>query len=199
MYVDIACVLIFTGIKATDVCSILYHSKSNNITNHLITYTKDNFISKFKIFYLFSVINQNKSIHLFKYLRKKMVKLAFVVLVAFSLVDINNAFEIQPKIVRGYSAESGQFPFYAFLEAQYRNPMEVSACGATLISDQWLITAAHCLCDVNKLTVHLGKTVLNRPERSHVPIPVGRNNFFIFPGYKPEDVLHDIGLHFSKL
>jgi len=123
-----------------------------------------------------------------------MVKLTFVVLVAFSLIVINNAFEIQPKIVRGYSAESGQFPFFAFLESQHRNPMNMLVCGATLISDQWLITAAHCLNDVNKLTVHLGRTVLNRPERSHVPIPVERNNFFIFPGYEPEDVLHDIAL-----
>lgn len=125
-----------------------------------------------------------------------MVKLAFVVSVVFSLIVINKAFEIQPRIVRGYSAKSGQFPFFAFLQAQNGSPREISACGATLISDEWLLTAAHCLRDATKLVVHLGKTVLNRPENSHVAIPVDRENLFIFPGYEPENVLHDIGKYF---
>lgn len=126
-----------------------------------------------------------------------MVKLGFVVVVAFSLFVINNAVELQPRIVRGFSASSGQFPFYAFLESQGMNPRVGSGCGATLISDQFLVTAAHCLYDTRRLTVHLGKTNLHLPERSHVHMKVERNNFFIYPSYNPQRTLHDIGMYLS--
>lgn len=125
-----------------------------------------------------------------------MVKLGFVISIAFTLIVMNNAFEVKPRIVRGYSAESGQFPFFAFLEGHTENPGERSACGGSLISDEWVLTAAHCLRGAQTIVVHLGKTVLNRPERTHVRVPVDKSKFFIFPRYQADKILHDIGLYF---
>lgn len=116
-----------------------------------------------------------------------MVKLVltFTLICLFEIVSIGNTFEIEPRIVRGHTSRIGQFPYFALLviqpiNNQYGNRMVISRCGATLISDQWLITAAHCLADAEKLIVHLGISQLQRPEPGHVMIPVERENFY-FP------------------
>ena len=134
-----------------------------------------------------------------------MVKLTFVVSVLFSLIVINNAFKIEPKIVRGWNAQSGQFPFFGFLEIVnskrflfWEMGEEVSGCGASLISDEWAITAAHCVRTAKKLVIHFGKTNLNKVQNTHVPIAVEKKDFLIFPQYNHREALHDIGLYSSK-
>lgn len=117
-----------------------------------------------------------------------------IVLFSFisSNIIANDAFKIQPRIVGGYSASSGQFPYYGFLEIEHEHPNKTMACGSALIHNEWIITAAHCLRGREKLTVHLGKTVLNIVEDGHVFISVEKKDFFIHPHYKSE-ALNDIG------
>lgn len=44
-------------------------------------------------------------------------------------------------IINGHTAEPGQFPFVISL----RNRINANICGACLISNRWVVTAAHCL------------------------------------------------------
>lgn len=114
-------------------------------------------------------------------------------LAALALVAANHAYEIQPRIVGGQAANSGQFPFYGFLNVRYTTPGKGTACGASLISDEWILTAAHCLEDAGKLIVSLGEYDLTKPEPENLDITVPLDGLHPHPEYDPNLNLHDIG------
>lgn len=107
---------------------------------------------------------------------KVSIATAFVL---FAYFAVNSAFKLQPKIVNGYRAEVGQFPFFTFLQIQHIEANKQLACGGTLISDKFILTAAHCLVEARSLVAHFGKSQLDHVESSHVKISVSASNFHI--------------------
>lgn len=103
-----------------------------------------------------------------------------------TLVTINaSAFdniEIDPRIIQGENATRGQFPYYAFLKVQLAQGE--AACGGSLISNQYVVTAAHCLKGAAQVEVHLGSLkASNRSEAGRVIVQVDRRNIFVHPKY----------------
>lgn len=85
------------------------------------------------------------------------LKLSFLALiVALTTVSTFNIdeFDIESRIVGGKASARGQFPFYVFLEVQISSGR--IRCGASLISNQWVVSAGHCLKGAKSAKVHLG-------------------------------------------
>lgn len=128
-----------------------------------------------------------------------MEKLLLVLILTFGYLVVNNAFQIQPRIVNGSKANVSQFPYFAHLIIQTsQNDTDskpiIKGCGATLISDEWLLTAAHCISQGEKLNAFLGtiRKGRNNYDRGYLMILVDKKNFHIHPQY--EEQFNDIGL-----
>lgn len=114
-------------------------------------------------------------------------------LAVLAFVVASHAYTIQPRIVDGEKAKSGQFPYYAFLDIKLLDPRKGSACGASLINDEWIVTAAHCLRDARSVDVHLGEYHLENLKPGHKSFKIERDEFHPHPEYKQNMALNDIG------
>lgn len=119
----------------------------------------------------------------------------FVVLcLVLAFAAANHAYIIKSRIVDGKKAETGQWPFYAFLNIRMTEAGKGTACGGTLISDEWILTAAHCLQDVKKVIAHLGESDLMEPDSQHTVIEINEiDQIHTHPNYSTRSTTDDIG------
>lgn len=119
-----------------------------------------------------------------------------VFLCVFPLTVVTKVLKLRPRIVNGKYSTWGQFPYYAHLET-YSLENNTGLCGGSILSDRWILTAAHCIHDMERVIVHLGSIMRNdlmEPSRSvHT---VNSKNFHIHKSYFTygEIGVHDIGL-----
>lgn len=105
--------------------------------------------------------------------------------------------KIQPRIINGVDSQRGQFPYYAYLEL-FRSSKSGSACGAAILNENWLLTAAHCIePNIVYIRVHLGlwqrRNVAEKSRLIRSAFPK-RNGTFIHELYKGNLFVHDIAL-----
>lgn len=88
--------------------------------------------------------------------RLNIIFLAAGVFLLTSIAFAVQQSKIEPRIVNGHDAKRAQFPYYVFLVIKLGKNSD-SICGGSLISKQWVVTAAHCLNrNVQSIQVHLG-------------------------------------------
>lgn len=107
---------------------------------------------------------------------------------------ISDTLEIGARIFNGNPSQRNQFPYYVFLE-RILAPNFSKSCGATLISNEWVLTAAHCVMDGELILLHFGvHETRNLLESGREMQSIPKPNIFVHPGYSVEDVLNDIAL-----
>ena len=78
--------------------------------------------------------------------------------------QINSNGSLLEKIVGGSNAAVGQYPWQVYIQSEAPNSNKFYACGATLISNQWLVTAAHCFMSGYTSTAYLGDYSLKKSD-----------------------------------
>ena len=84
-----------------------------------------------------------------------------------------------PMIVGGTAVPNGTYPFMAYVKL-YRNAKPDASCGGSLIDQDSVLTAAHCLLNTTGAVVVVGRTDLSKKNRGQ---EIGASRPFILPRY----------------
>ncbi|XP_042336045.1 transmembrane protease serine 9 [Sceloporus undulatus] len=98
-------------------------------------------------------------------------------------------FSKPPKIVGGLDALRGEIPWQASLKEGLRH-----FCGATIIAQRWLLSAAHCFnhTKAEYVTAFVGTTLLSAAESGSVKVSIKR--VVLHPAYNPALLDFDVAL-----
>lgn len=100
--------------------------------------------------------------------------------------------DVATRIVNGQNSTRGQFPHQALLIMDLPND-DWRFCGGSLISNQWIVTAAHCVDQALTIHVHLG--VLNPANRDEPGrVQLSTNTSIMHPFYFGPLLVNDIAL-----
>ncbi|CAH2292212.1 transmembrane protease serine 9 [Pelobates cultripes] len=93
------------------------------------------------------------------------------------------------KIVGGLDAARGEVPWQASLKEGPRH-----FCGATIIGDRWLVSAAHCFnqTKLDHVTAHMGSTALNGADA--VAVKIGLKRVVQHPHFNPLTLDFDVAV-----
>lgn len=97
------------------------------------------------------------------------------------------------KILNGEKATRSQFPFQVSIDGcSYCNTLRLRyrSCGGSIISEEYILTSAHCTYKVNNLKVVLATLYYMRGSKYNIL----SENVFIHPGYNPAARIHGISL-----
>ncbi|TMW46059.1 hypothetical protein DOY81_008863 [Sarcophaga bullata] len=89
------------------------------------------------------------------------------------------ALELEGRITNGNQAAVGQFPYQVGMSL-YKNAFTTTWCGGSVISRDFVLTAAHCVDGIAKATLYFGATKRNAPE---LTVKVVKDAFIIHEGW----------------
>ena len=96
-----------------------------------------------------------------------------------------------PKIVGGQNAQPGEWPWQvALLKGSF------PFCGGSLVSNQYIITAAHCVtaADWDRVTIRVGEHHMNTNEGHEQDISIATNGITVHPQYDRPTTDYDIAV-----
>jgi len=97
--------------------------------------------------------------------------------------------EQEGRITNGQNAAPNQFPYQVGLTIQ--TSMGSSWCGGSLISNEWVLTAAHCTDKASSVSVYLGSNQRTSPA---VVRTVSKSAIIIHANWSPTLIRNDISL-----
>ncbi|XP_049546658.1 collagenase-like [Anopheles darlingi] len=96
------------------------------------------------------------------------------------------------RVVNGKPAKLGQFPYQARLTIHLPGGKR-ALCGGSLLSDEWVLTAGHCVQGAESVEVHLGAIDFNDISNDGRVVLVSER-FFHHEKYNPIFVRNDVAL-----
>lgn len=103
---------------------------------------------------------------------------------SFSTFSSSTTYDkIDPRIVGGIKSEMNRYPYYAFPAGQF-------LCGATLIWNDILLTAAHCLDAFIQGGILIGGNTIDGRTSTYYSIEQSK----LYPHYDEETYTHDVAI-----
>ncbi|KAJ2747208.1 hypothetical protein GGI20_000729 [Coemansia sp. BCRC 34301] len=114
--------------------------------------------------------------------------LLFTVLLSVALALPYGPGSLIPRILGGSETKKSDYPFIVYLY----NGREKTFCGGSIISDTWILTAAHCIktASANDVTVYIGESTYNIDPAKGAKVAEVHSH----PQYNDQTMVNDISL-----
>ncbi|XP_015433606.1 PREDICTED: transmembrane protease serine 9-like [Dufourea novaeangliae] len=117
------------------------------------------------------------------------------VLAAILVLQVCSAipYDLTPRITDGVDAAPGEFPYQVSIQWGIPPLKDYAhACGGSILNENYILTAGHCVLKIGKLRVVAGRYYLNKAEESDQIIKVVKT--IVHSGYNGGVAQHDIAL-----
>ncbi|KAJ2664756.1 hypothetical protein IWW48_000704 [Coemansia sp. RSA 1200] len=110
------------------------------------------------------------------------------ILASTSHVHHSGSSSLHPRILGGSEANKSEYPFIVYLQ----NKAEKTFCGGSIISDDWVITAAHCIktASADDIKLYIGMAEYN-PDPSKA---TAVTSVTVHPAYDDSSMVNDLAL-----